>query len=163
MGFLAAELEKLSVYIGERPSIESRDVDQLVGRSREANIWRIMDAVGEGKPGEALDVLGELFEQGEEALKLLGAIGSQVRKIAHTARLAQQGTPVDEACNLAGVPKWPAARDSVKRQLRHLGRRRLDQLMDWLLEVDLGAKGGNVLSPRMLMERFIVRLAVREQ
>jgi DNA polymerase-3 subunit delta len=53
----------------------------------------------------------------------------------------------------------PFAARGCEQQLRHLGRRRLDRLYDWLLEVDLGLKGGSELPPRTLLERFVVRLA----
>jgi DNA polymerase-3 subunit delta len=43
--------------------------------------------------------------------------------------------------------------------MKHLGRRRLGKLYDWLMEVDLGLKGGSLLPPRTLLERLVVRLA----
>ena len=46
-----------------------------------------------------------------------------------------------------------------EQQLKHLGRRRLDRLYDWLLEVDLGLKGGNPLPPAVQLERLVIRLA----
>jgi hypothetical protein len=47
----------------------------------------------------------------------------------------------------------------VAAQMRHLGQRRLARLYDWLLEVDLGSKGGSQLPERVLFERLIVRMA----
>jgi DNA polymerase-3 subunit delta len=57
------------------------------------------------------------------------------------------------------VPDYRTARQEAEQQLRHLGRRRLDHLYDWLLETDQGLKGGSQLSPRILLERLVVRLA----
>ena len=57
----------------------------------------------------------------------------------------------------AGIPPF-ALRDS-EQQLKHLGRRRLDRLYDWLLETDLGLKGSSWLPPKTLMERLVVQLA----
>jgi DNA polymerase-3 subunit delta len=159
MGILDQELQKLKDFVGDRPAIEPRDVDELVGRSRGANVFKIMDAVGDGQSAAALKILSELFEEGEEPLKLLGAIGFQLRKLAKTARMYAQGIPVDEALTKAGVPNFPAARDGAKKQMKHLGRARLDKLYDWLLELDSGLKGGNPLPDRVQMERLIVRLA----
>jgi len=158
MGLLASELEKLSVFVGERGTIEVKDVDKLVGRSREANIWRVLDAIGDGKTHDAMDVLGELFEQGDEPLKILGYLGSSIRRLANAARLMQQGIGMEDAIDRCGF-KWPAAKESGRKQLRHLGPRRTDMLFDWLIEVDLGAKGESPLPPRVLVERLIVRMA----
>jgi DNA polymerase-3 subunit delta len=145
--------------VGDRPAIEPKDVDELVGRSRGANVFKIMDAVGDGQPSAALLILSELFEEGEEPLKLLGALGFQLRKLAKTARMYAQGVPLDEALSKAGIPNFPKARDGAKKQMKHLGRARLDKLYDWLLELDSGLKGGNPLPDRVQMERLIVRLA----
>ena len=57
----------------------------------------------------------------------------------------------------AGVP--PFARDGVERQLKHLGRRRLARLYDWMVETDLALKSSGSLPPRVLLERLVVRLA----
>jgi DNA polymerase-3 subunit delta len=159
MGLLDQELDKLSVAVGAKPEIGPDDVDRLVGRSRAANAFRIMEAVGEGKPDEALTILGELFEEGEDALVILGPLTWQLRKLAAVGRLIARGLGLGPAMDAAGVQAWPAARQKFERQVRHLGRRRLDQIAEWLLEVNLGLKGGNPLPPRLQLERLIVRLA----
>lgn len=159
MGLLDAELEKLAVYVGEKGSIEGADVDLLVGRSRSANVFKIMDAVGDGKPREALTILSELFEEGEAPVGILGALGSQLRKLALAARIHKQGTPLEDAMDRAGVAKWPQARESTQKQLRSLGWNRIDKLYDWLVECDQGMKGGSVLPDKVLLERLIVRMA----
>ena len=47
----------------------------------------------------------------------------------------------------------------AEQQLRHLGKRRIERVYDWLLELDSGLKGGNELPPRLQMERLLIRLA----
>jgi DNA polymerase III subunit delta len=159
MGVLDQELQKLKDFVGDRPAIDVPDVDELVGRSRGANVFRILDAVGDARPAAALKILTELFEDGEEPLRLLGAIGSQLRKLARAARMHKQGMPLDDALTKAGVPTWPQARDAARNQMKHLGWNRLDKLYDWLLETDSGLKGGSPLPDRLQIERLIVRLA----
>jgi DNA polymerase-3 subunit delta len=159
MGLLDQELAKLAVYAGTAPKIDARDVDQLVGRSRTEKTWEIFDLIGAGKGAEALAFLDRLLEQGEEPIRLLGAFSMQLRRLAQAARLSVQGVPMQDALTRAGVPGFPAARQSAERQLRHLGRRRLDRLYDWLLETDQGLKGGSQLPPRTQLERLVVRLA----
>ena len=159
MGLLDAELEKLAVYVGDRGTIDAKDVDLLVGRSRSANVFKIMDAVGEGKPNEALTILSELFEEGDVPEAILGALGFQIRKLALAARIHKHGATLEDAMDRAGVAKWPKARDSTQKQLRSLGWSRIDKLYDWLVECDSGMKGGSVLPKRILLERLIVRMA----
>ena len=83
MGVLDQELQKLADFVGDRSRRStSPDVDGLTGRSRGANVFRILDAVGDGKPAAALQILTELFEEGEAPMAVLGALGSQLRKLA---------------------------------------------------------------------------------
>ena len=81
----------------------------------------------------------------------------QLRRLTQAARLAGQGEALGEALERAGVP--PFGRRNAEQQLRHLGRRRLDLMYDWLLETDLGLKGSSQLPPRTLLERLVVQLA----
>ena len=159
MGVLDSEIDKLAVFAGGRSTIEQADVDALVGRSRSANVFKIMDAIGDGKPDEALKILSELFEAGESTIGILGALGFQIRKIAAAARLHKLGAGMDDALTRADVAAWPQARDAARKQMKHLGWNRLDSLYDWLIETDLGMKGGNPLPEQVQMERLIVRLA----
>jgi DNA polymerase-3 subunit delta len=157
MGLLDQELEKLAVYVGKRGRIEADDVDRLVGRSRAQDTWTIFNAIGAGDARAALAILGRLFDQGEEPMRLLGAFSMQLRRLAQAARLSALGRPLATALEQAGVQSFKAA--EAEQQLRHLGRRRLDRVYDWLLETDQGLKGGSVLPPRALLERLVVRLA----
>ena len=159
MGQLDQELTKLAVYVGDRRRIDVTDVDKLVGRSRSESIWKMFDAIGQGNAREALTILGRLFDEGEEPIRILGAISLKLRQLAQAARLYQLGRPLAVALQEAGVPQFPAAMHGAEQQMKHLGRRRLARLYDWLMEVDLGLKGGSLLTPRTLLERLVVQLA----
>jgi DNA polymerase III subunit delta len=159
MGMLAQELEKLSTAVGSANKITTEDVDRLVGKASSGNVFRILDAVGEGKPAEALTILAERFDAGDDALAILGPLSHQLRKLAAVAREVAVGSSLGVAMDTVGVPKWPQARQSFERQLKHLGRRRLDRLTEWLVEINLGLKGGNPLPARLQVERLVVKLA----
>jgi DNA polymerase-3 subunit delta len=157
MGRLDQELAKLTLYVGSAPRIESADVDTLVGNSREENTWKIFDLIGSGRPKEALALLERLFQQGDDPFKTLGAFSHSLRGLTRAARLNARGVPLAAALGQAGIP--PFAHRTAEAQMRHLGRRRIDRLYDWLLQTDLGFKGSSPLSPRMLLESLVVRLA----
>ena len=158
MGQLDQELEKLAVAIGARPEISLDDVDALVGRSRAANVFHILDAIGDGKPQAAMTILHQLFAEGEDPLAILGALTSNLRKLATVGRHAALGQSLGPAMDAAGVASWPQARQSAERQVKHLGLRRLKELPDWLIEINLGLKGGSPLPPKLQLERLIVKL-----
>jgi DNA polymerase-3 subunit delta len=161
MGQLDQELTKLAIYAGSAAQIRTEDVDRLVGSSRQESTWKIFDALAQGQAAEALALIDRVLDQGDEPLRILGAFSMQLRRLAQAARLTQQGQPVHQALEQVGVPPYNIK--GCEQQLRHLGRRRLDRLYDWLLEVDLGLKGSSQLSPRTLLERLVLRLARRNE
>jgi DNA polymerase-3 subunit delta len=159
MGLLDQELDKLAVSLGTKAAIEPDDVDRLVGRSKSADVFRIMDAVGEGKPASALRILEDLFAEGEDPMAILGPLTAQLRKLAAVGRMLADGQSLGPAMDAANVPKWEKARVSFEKQVRHLGLRRLAALTGWLVEINLGLKGGNPLPERVQVERLVVKLA----
>jgi DNA polymerase-3 subunit delta len=154
MGQLDQELAKLATYVGTRRRIDQDDVDRLVGSSRAEDIWKIFDAIGAGQVAKSLAMIDGLLEQGEDPIRLLGALSWQLRRLAQAGRLAQQGRPLSVA-----LEEVKLQRRGVEQQLRHLGRRRTNRLFDWLLEVDAGLKGASTLPPRTQLERLVIRLA----
>ncbi|MFM8273976.1 MAG: DNA polymerase III subunit delta [Gemmata sp.] len=160
MGLLDQELCKLAVAVGSRASITADDVEAFVGRSRSADVFAIMNAIGAGKPREALSILQELFAEGEDPLAIIGPLTAQLRKLALVGRLVVlDKLPMASAMDAANVPKWERARAACEKQLKHLGPARVLKLTDWLVEINFGLKGGNPLPERVQVERFIVMLA----
>jgi DNA polymerase-3 subunit delta len=158
MGQLDQELQKLASYVGAAGQIAARDVDRLVGSSRTESVFKIFDAIGGAQPAEALKILDDLLDQGEAPIRLLGAFSMQLRRLASAALAHKQGKPLAAALGAAGVP--PFAQRGCEQQLRHLGPRRAALLYDWLIEVDLGLKGGSTLPERTLLERLVARMAL---
>ncbi|AWM36149.1 DNA polymerase III subunit delta [Gemmata obscuriglobus] len=160
MGLLDQELGKLANAVGAKPVISADDVDTLVGRSKAADVFRIMDAIGDGKPAQALSILQELFAEGEDPMAVIGPLTAQLRKLATVGRLmVVEKLPMGSAMDAANVPKWEKARVNCEKQLKHLGGPRLLKLPDWLVEINYGLKGGNPLPERVQVERLIVMLA----
>ncbi len=156
MGVLDQEIAKLATYVGDRPQIDAKDVDTLVGHSRFNTAWEMLDALAKGERQAAFNTLHRLLDQGEEPLAILGAMSWQLRLVARVARLVKQGESLQGSMSACNVP-YPA-KPRTEGQLRHLGPRAL-KLFDWLLEADLALKSTGGLSPRGVMERFVARLA----
>lgn len=88
---------------------------------------------------------------------MLGAFSMQLRRMAQAARLTAQGASVGAALEKAGVA--PYGLKGAEQLMRHLGRRRLERLYDWLLQINMDLRGGSPLPERTLFERFLLRLA----
>jgi DNA polymerase III subunit delta len=157
LGLLDQELAKLAVYVGDRAVITPADVDALVGRSRNAETFKIFDEIGRGNAGGALSMLQHLLADGADPIQILGAFSWQLRRLAKAGRLVRDGLSPLQALTEVGVNSYFMA--NWQQQLKQLGPRRLEKLYDWLLEVDLGMKGNSTLAPTTQLERLIVRLS----
>lgn len=157
MGLLDQELAKLDVYVGSASEITRDDVTRLVGRSHEAETFKIFDAVGAGRPADAVAILHRLYDEGTEPLAILGAFSYQLRRLATVGRTVTQGQSLAAAMGQAGVP--PFAKAGVEQQLRHLGQRRIAKLYDWLVEADLAMKSSGELPREVVLERLLIRMA----
>jgi DNA polymerase III subunit delta len=157
MGLLDQELIKLSVYVGDHAKIDLADVDRLVGNNRAEDTWKIFDSMVAGDFKGGLAKLQRLFDQGEEPMRLLGAFTFQLRKLIMAYRLTGQGLATHAALEHAGI-KHPFAIKSAEAQMRHLGRRRLDRLYDWVLQMQLDLRGNSPLPERTQFERLLIRL-----
>jgi DNA polymerase-3 subunit delta len=162
LGLLDQELAKLSLLVGEGGTITPELVGKSVGGWRTKSTWDMLDAALDGHPREAITQLDRLLASGEP-VGLLAQIAASLRRLAAATRLIVQAETskrrinIREALEQSGVR--PFVLQKTERQLRHLGRRRGQQLYRWLLEADLGLKGESKLPPRLVLERLIIRLA----
>jgi hypothetical protein len=83
---------------------------------------------------------------------MAGRIVTRGEQLAHRP-------PLRSALAQAGV--LPFKRDEAADQLRQLGRHRVDEVRQWLLEADLAMKGSHSGGerPRVVLEQLIARLA----
>jgi DNA polymerase-3 subunit delta len=79
---LRRELEKAALVAGPGSKVEAAHVAEVVGVSVEEPVWDLTDAIGTGRVGDALAVLGRLEAGGAPAPVLLGALASHFRKLA---------------------------------------------------------------------------------
>jgi DNA polymerase III subunit delta len=156
---LVPEIEKLATYVGERAKIGRDDVARMVGAGRVETIWKTLEAATSGGATEAITLLDLLLSSGENPVGLLAAISASLRKLHHAGALRMAHKSIDDACKEAGIPTYPGAIQSTLRQHKHLGSERVDNLADWLLRADLDLKGSSSLSPRVILERLLLRLA----
>lgn len=78
---IVQEVEKLSVYLGDRKSVQVADVQDIVSSSREAIPWDLADAVGSRDLAGTLKVLRQLLFQGENEVGLIISLENRFRDL----------------------------------------------------------------------------------
>ncbi|HEV3168588.1 MAG TPA: DNA polymerase III subunit delta [Isosphaeraceae bacterium] len=159
VSLLVSEVEKLATYVGENGTIRRPDVSRMIGAGRIETIWKTLDAAASGQASEALHHLDRLLATGEAPVGLLAAMSYSLRKLYHVGQLRTRGHDVQTASREAGMPTYPAVIQNTLRQHKHLGPARVDALPELLLRADLDIKGFSTLSPGVILERLLIRLA----
>lgn len=149
---LASEIEKLSVYAGEREALSPDDVAELTGDLRDFALYELTDAIGSRRLPEALGLLARLLGQGEAPLRLLGALGNHYRKLLRASEC--EPFEPDEVRKRLSIHPY-AARKLVE-QARRFDSRRLRRCLDAVRRTDEALKGGVALSPELAIEQLVL-------
>ena len=86
---LQQELDKLVLFVGERPAIRAGDVASIFADQGEGWIFDLTRAIGERDAAGALSQLARLLAQGEHPLRLLGTVASEVRRLLSARQLLE--------------------------------------------------------------------------
>ena len=174
------ELEKLIAFVGERSVIEEKDVEAVVGKTREDSIFDLTAALAEKNAKAALLALKALLDQGIHHLMILTMISREIRLLLQASLLIRSGklpriTPNMEygsfqknvypsVAELASgvsskedflVKKHPFV---IFNALRNCGRFSYYVLvgyLDDLLDIDRAMKS-SATDPQLLLEKFLI-------
>ena len=104
---LIGEIEKVGAYAkGQR--ITRGDIDAVATPQLDAVVFRMTDAIGEGKFDRAAAVLGELYQMQEPPIRIMWSLGRQMRQL-YSARLAiEKGKGAPYVAGLWGLKPYPA-------------------------------------------------------
>ena len=140
VGSLVSEVEKLSLYVGDRPTITAEDVASLVGQSREEKVFAVMDAAGIGQLDRTLRLWHQVLATDPAAVyKTVGGMAFVLRRWLTAHRMAADGVAIR-----AIAPKmmmW-GREQQLATLLRRLPAPRIQRLLAQLADLDSEAKSG---------------------
>ncbi len=152
---LDQEIGKLALYAGDRV-VERSDVELMVPRAREANVFAAVDAVLERRPTTAIRLLLQLLEEGRSVQSILAMLARQVRAALLVQELSKAGVEHDEIARRTGLnPGYP-----LQKTLEQARRFSFDYLADIhrrLLRADVAFKSG--ADERVGVELLVARLS----
>jgi len=82
-------LDKLVLFVGERPAIRASDVEMIFADQGGGWIFDLTRAIGERDAAGVLSQLARLLAQGEHPLRLLGTVASEVRRLLSARQLLE--------------------------------------------------------------------------
>jgi DNA polymerase-3 subunit delta len=153
---LAGAVAKLHVAVPPPAVLTAGHVTEFLAQTADRGIFELTDAVFAADAATALDRLDALLDQGEDAIRLLGFLASQLRLLLRVAD--RPGVPAAQVAQLlgGGTRDWQVER--ARRQLRRFHPEDLRRALDLIAEADFDIRNGTA-SQRLLLELLISRLA----
>ncbi|MEZ6317718.1 MAG: DNA polymerase III subunit delta [Phycisphaerales bacterium] len=157
LGRMDTELSKLAAGAGEGGTITRESVLELVGQSREEELWAVQAEVLSGDPARAIGYIRRLLEQAprDAAVPVTFACVDLARKLAGANAGLRAGADVralSSSLRLWG-PAQQAVLGAAKRMTPAAARRLLHEAVD----ADAGQKSG-LGRPDRVLERLAVRM-----
>lgn len=149
---LERELEKLSLL---SPPLTREKVERVVALRPPLTGFDLVRSVLERNPKEALLRLKRLKEEGEEPLRLLGALSWQFALLAKAFFLLREN-PRPKEEDLARLEAHPYAARRALEEARRLGKETLEEALDILIRAEKRAKEGK--DPWLALEEAVLRL-----
>jgi DNA polymerase-3 subunit delta len=104
LGRLAGELEKLEAFAGGgKARLGADEVAALLGRGPARPLYRLGDAIGAREVAVALELLEESLDEGEQPLRILGALHRSLRQVRGARALRDLRMPRDELATRLGI------------------------------------------------------------
>jgi len=139
---LDQEIEKLVVYVDQARPISEEDVRLLVSYVQEANIFEMVDALGQRDGQRAAQLLHQLLDEGEHPLALLGMIVRQFRIIIQVKELSERG--LREQAIAARLRLHHFVVKKAMRQAMNFSMEQSEAIYRQLLETDVAIKTGQM-------------------
>lgn len=152
---LDQELQKLSLYRGTGEEITVDDVQTMVSRSLEQDIFSLIDRIARVNIEEAFRILYDLLKNKEEPIKILSLIARQFRIILQVKILSEKG--YSEKQMASQLQLHPYVVKIAYQQGRHMKETVLRRVLQVLAEEDVRMKTGQT-DKVLALEMFLLRL-----
>jgi len=151
LSLLATEIEKMAVYLNDKPLLQIEDVQAMGAYSAGEDVFSLVEDVAMKRKSAALRKYDVLMRNGESDIKLLSIIVRQFKMIEHAMRLAQKGV-TDSKTVASQIGAHPFFVSKIFEQMKKHNAENLGQILDLLAKCDYQIKTGD----GSLFERFLV-------
>ena len=155
-GILVQELEKLLVYVGKNKSISESDIMEVIGETKEEDVWDLIDALMRKQTEIALKLLHNHLDHGVAPEQILGAISWQFRTVWEVKNYQEQRHPESQIAKKMGITT-----KRVQKFLKHAQKLSVQQLRRCHAELVQADRSLKSTSHREeVMEALILNLSI---
>ena len=152
---VSQELEKIILFLGERTTINKKDVEEIINRSLEQNVILLTEYIQKGEKYKAIQLIKDLIVMKEEPIKLLALITSNYRLYYQCKILSRKGYSGQQIAKTINV--HPYRVKLALNQVKHYQLTHLLNIIDQCAETDYKLKS-SYMDKQLILELFILSL-----
>jgi len=162
MMMVAGELEKLTLFVGEKKRISLGDVETMVLAAKQRSLYELTDAISAKDRAKALQVLEAILSSGDGEDAAIGHLYMLARTFRQMLVISERNVRDSRALWQAlwqgfRVPPF-AAEDIIRQARRYKSRKELTRAMRLIARADLALRS-NAPSKRLVLEQLVMALA----
>lgn len=150
------EVEKLCLYVGERPDVTLDDVQAVMADINARQVWDLTDALAKKDFALCMKVLEPIARESEPPM-IFGALANEIRKLAKVKRLVEARRSRDDMAKEIGGSPWLV--DKLLGNARAFSVNELNEIYRRLEATDLRLKRTNQ-SSRLVLESLIADICL---
>lgn len=152
------EIDKLFIYVGDKPRIEKDDVTAVVGLSKRYNIFELQRAIGSKNIVEALEICERMIESGEYPVAMIAMLTKYFGNLWIIRDFIDGKMSRDELIKGLGIsPKQLWFLDDEIRRARAFSTLEIEKAFSILLETDEKLKSSDA-NPKLLFTLMLYNL-----
>lgn len=152
---LEEEAEKLKLYKDDIKEINDEDILKITNKNVDLDIFKLIDNIIMKNKKVATETYNEMIKYGEEPIKMLIMIASQIRLMYQTKLLYKKGYTEKDSASLLGIHPYRVKLATEKG--RKYTESDLLMYLDNLADLDSKIKQSNV-DKKMAIELFILKI-----
>ncbi|GAA0340971.1 DNA polymerase III subunit delta [Bacillus carboniphilus] len=152
---LNKEIEKLALYAGEQNRVSAEEVELLVSKSLETNIFSFVDKVVRKDTKQSFMILTDLLKQKEEPIKIVALLASQFRLIYQVKSYSQKGYGQKQMASLIGAA--PFRIQIASKQSALFEQHELYAIMQAFAQADYEMKTGK-MEKELILELLLLKI-----
>lgn len=136
------EVEKLASYKKNTKTVDFEDIDILLIKSVESNIFKLVDHICEGNKKRSFEILDEMLLNNTPEQFIIHMISRQYRMLFQYSVLLKKGYSFNEIMNKMKLKNFVATK--LSKQARNLNPDKIQYYMEKILEIDKKIKTGEI-------------------
>lgn len=136
------EIEKIAAYKANSGNVSFEDIDMLLVKSAESNIFKLVDCICEGNRKKAFEILDEMLLNNTPEQFIIHMISRQYRMLYQFVILQKKGYSHNEIMNKMKLKNFVAVK--LSKQARGLSPEKIRYYMEEILNMDKKIKTGEI-------------------